>query len=93
MGWKVTGAKFQYDGKPTKAMGHGNNVAWACAKCSHPILFEYRQAGYGSIPTNPVRCPECGMKYYLEPKWTQLDPEEGTKLAADVMTITVSRLP
>ena len=90
MGWKVTGAKFHYEGKETKAMGHGNNVAWACAKCTHPILFEYRQAGYGSIPTNPVVCP-CGMRYYLEPKWTQRDKELPTELAAPVMTITVSR--
>ena len=82
MGWNVTEAKFQYAGNPTKAMGHGNNVAWACAKCTHPILFEYRQAGFGSIPTNPVVCPGCGMRYYLEPKWITPDFRESRPRAA-----------
>lgn len=90
MGWKVTGAKFQYLGQPTKAMGHGNNVAWVCAKCAHPILFEYRQGGYGSIPTNPVQCPDCGMRYHLEPGWKTPD-FEGTQLRAEIMAITLSR--
>lgn len=91
MGWNVTGAEFRYDGKPTKVFAHGNNVAWTCAKCAHPILFVYRQGGYGSIPTNPVQCPECNMRYYLEPGWVKPDFRE-SRLRADEMTITVSRL-
>ena len=72
MGWTLTGCHFQHQGRNTDAMADGNNVAWVCPNCGHPVLFVYR--GRGGNAQNPVACP-CGRQFYLDPQFDRaLEP-------------------
>jgi DNA-directed RNA polymerase subunit RPC12/RpoP len=45
----------------------GNNVAFKCMKCGHPMLAIIlpRQNRHGSTPENPAVCRNCGSKAWL----------------------------
>ena len=67
MGWTLTGVAFTRLGAPTQTHAIGNNLAWNCPDCAHPVLFVYRGAG-GKL-ANPAICPGCGQQYYLTPPY------------------------
>lgn len=77
MGWTLTGVAFTNAGVPTQTHAVGNNMAWKCAACGHPILFVYRGAG-GRLG-NPASCPGCATQYYLTPEYgAVVEPPAGT---------------
>lgn len=60
MGWAFSAqVPFQYRGQ-TQVYVDGNNVAWKCQACGHPILFVYQNGRIGSDLQHPTRCPTCG---------------------------------
>ncbi len=56
------------DGSGTEipADAHGNNVAFACAKCSHPVLAIALENQRGSDDMHPTECKGCGQAYFLD---------------------------
>ena len=45
----------------------GNNVAFKCVKCGHPMLAIIlpKQNRHGSTPENPAVCRHCGFRAWL----------------------------
>jgi hypothetical protein len=43
----------------------GNNVAFSCPKCCHPILAIIRENQRGAKITNPAVCRYCHLKAWL----------------------------
>jgi DNA-directed RNA polymerase subunit RPC12/RpoP len=45
----------------------GNNVAFKCMKCGHPMLAIIlpKQNRHGSTPENPAVCRHCGFRAWL----------------------------
>jgi predicted RNA-binding Zn-ribbon protein involved in translation (DUF1610 family) len=88
MGWSfnpVVG--FQHLGVPTQVHADGNNAAWTCPGCGHPVLFVYQNGRVGSSAASPTTCPGCGQTYSLLPAYSQPEPP-GTPVApAPVMQI------
>ncbi len=64
MGWTLTGCSFQRIGAATQAHALGNNAAWCCPVCDHPVLFVYR--GRGGRSGNPARMS--GMPGHILPR-------------------------
>jgi len=88
MGWTFNVQRevaFQYQG-PTQVHADGNNVAWKCQACDHPILFVYQNGRIGSGPRSPTECPGCQTRYYLEPPYFRPEPDQPTP-PAPLMTI------
>ena len=86
MGWSFSApVTFQYRG-PTRVHFNGNNVAWKCEACGHPILFVYQNGHIGSGPQSLTQCPGCQASYYLEPAYSRPEPSQPTP-PASVMTI------
>lgn len=56
-----------YDGRGNEVPGDtfGNNVAFECPQCCHPILAIARKDQRGSSEENPARCRGCGARYVL----------------------------
>lgn len=79
---------FEYQG-PTQVHANGNNVAWKCPTCGHPILFVYQNGRMGSGPQDSVQCPTCRAGYYLKPPYgSRHEPPRGQPMApARRMTI------
>jgi hypothetical protein len=46
---------------------HGNNVAFKCKGCGHPMLAVIlpKQNRHGSTPENPAICRYCGYQAWL----------------------------
>ena len=61
---KTTDCRIYYNGKLTQADAIGNNVAWMCPGCSHPVLFVCleNQKGFDGKYTD---CKGCGKAYTL----------------------------
>jgi transcription elongation factor Elf1 len=57
---RTTDCQTYYDGHVTQADAYGNNVAWACPGCGHPILFVCleNQKGYDGRFTECKGCDE-----------------------------------
>ena len=53
-------------GKEIAADTHGNNVAFACFNCGHPVLAIARENQRGSDEEHPADCKNCGEKYFLD---------------------------
>jgi hypothetical protein len=60
---KVTDAKIMYAGQGTDADSFGNNIAWKCPSCEHPVLFVCldNQKGWGQDNWTP--CEGCERQY------------------------------
>lgn len=56
------------DGSVAKVDAHGNNVAFACPVCEHPVLAIARQHQRGSSMNKPAVCNGCGEKLVVEPR-------------------------
>lgn len=69
MGWSFNGpeVEFQFEGVPAQVHPDGNNVAWCCPDCGHPIIFVYRLGRSGSSANDATECRGCGSRFYLEP--------------------------
>ena len=44
----------------------GNNLAFLCQSCSHPILAIALENQRGSSEESPVQCRRCGASYFLD---------------------------
>lgn len=45
---------------------HGNNLAFNCPDCGHPILGIARDNQKGSDERHPTTCKGCGEQYFLD---------------------------
>ena len=54
------------NGVEIRADAFGNNVAFACSKCGHPVLAISRKNQRGSDQEHPSRCKGCGRGYFLD---------------------------
>ena len=48
------------------ADAHGNNIAFSCFECDHPVLAVALENQRGSDEEHPAICKECGAKYFLD---------------------------
>lgn len=55
------------EGRRTVCDAFGNNVAFKCVKCGHPMLAIVlpEQNRRGSTPDNPAVCRHCGFTAWL----------------------------
>ena len=53
-------------GSQVQADAFGNNVAFRCPRCSHPILAIARSHQRGSDEHNPAACRGCGFQCWIE---------------------------
>lgn len=99
MGWTFTPqdpdgnsnpVAFDFEGAPTRVHADGNNSAWSCASCGHPVLFVYLQGRIGSAEDDPTECAGCGKEYYLNPEWTPCDVEESVAPANPMNIIALN---
>jgi transcription elongation factor Elf1 len=45
---------------------HGNNVAFTCSKCGHPVLATALENQRGSDEEHPTGCKRCGQNFFLD---------------------------
>jgi len=57
-----------FDGKGNEiaADSHGNNVAFNCFSCGHPVLAIAREHQRGSSEECPAACKNCGTNHFLD---------------------------
>jgi DNA-directed RNA polymerase subunit RPC12/RpoP len=48
------------------ADAHGNNIAFSCSECDHPILAVALENQRGCDEEHPAVCKRCGAKYFLD---------------------------
>ena len=53
-------------GEQIEADPHGNNLAFKCELCDHPILAIALENHRGSDEDHPAICKGCGRKYFLD---------------------------
>lgn len=44
----------------------GNNVAFCCPKCQHPVLAIAREHQRGFSKDTPTKCPGCDLVLWIE---------------------------
>jgi hypothetical protein len=73
MGWSFGGpeVEFEFEGVPARVHPDGNNIAWCCPDCGHPLIFVYRIGRAGSSLDNPTQCIGCDSRFYIEPPFGQ----------------------
>ncbi len=62
----VTGLKAWSQSQPVPADAHGNNVAFACLNCSHPVLATLMPHQRGSSAEKPTQCHACSTAFWVE---------------------------
>ena len=63
---KITGFRcVSTKGKDIPCDAFGNNAAFACGNCSHPVLGIIRENQRGSDSSHLAECPKCHYKYWL----------------------------
>jgi hypothetical protein len=53
-------------GAEIRADAFGNNVAFSCRHCGHPVLATALENQRGSDEAHPSKCRGCGRGYFLE---------------------------
>lgn len=53
-------------GKKVDADPFGNNIAFACFCCKHPVLAIARKHQRGNSKTNPAACRRCETRYFIQ---------------------------
>jgi len=53
-------------GEEIPADAHGNNIAFSCFKCGHPILAVTLEKQRGSDEEHPAQCKKCSARYFLD---------------------------
>lgn len=56
-------------GDQIPADAFGNNVAFACATCGHPVLATALENQRGSDEEHLSKCRGCGVGYFLDVRW------------------------
>lgn len=54
------------NGDEIEADPHGNNLAFGCWNCGHPVLAVALENQRGSDEEHPATCRACGTKYFLD---------------------------
>ena len=54
------------DGREIQADPHGNNLAFCCMTCDHPVLAVALENQQGSDEGHPATCRGCKTKYFLD---------------------------
>ncbi|MCE4370407.1 hypothetical protein [Xanthomonas hortorum] len=54
------------NGNKIDADAHGNNVAFCCFTCRHPIVAVSLENQRGSDEQHPASCKGCGVRYFLD---------------------------
>lgn len=54
------------NGEIAKIDAHGNNIAFLCNKCRHPVLAIAREHQRGSSLKNPATCLGCSEDFIIE---------------------------
>lgn len=54
------------DGVEIEADAHGNNLAFCCPDCAHPVLGVALENRKGSDESHPTTCKGCGEQYFLD---------------------------
>ncbi|OCH11864.1 hypothetical protein [Aliivibrio sp. 1S128] len=63
---RITNFKaFDSDNSQLSVDAYGNNIAFQCLKCGHPILGIARLNQRGSDLKHPASCKKCGVLHYL----------------------------
>lgn len=62
----VSGFNVWSQSQPVPADAHGNNVAFACLNCAHPVLATLMQHQRGSSAEKPTQCLNCSGNYWVE---------------------------
>ena len=64
---RITGMTVYYEGNPLLTDAQGNNAAFQCPKCKHPVLLVTAGGTRGMSANSPAECPnsECSRKYVL----------------------------
>lgn len=61
---KITNFDCIFDGKKLPTDAFGNNAAFACPSCGHPVLMlTHDENQRGMSKDNPAECRNCGRKY------------------------------
>lgn len=64
---KITGfLLMNWNGVEVSADCFGNNVAFSCPRCGHPVLAIARKNQRGSDASHPTKCKGCGHGYFLD---------------------------
>jgi hypothetical protein len=53
-------------GRPVKCDAFGNSIAFACPRCTHPMLAITRPKQRGSSPQKPALCRKCRYACWVE---------------------------
>jgi len=62
----VTGLNAWSQSQAVPADAHGNNVAFACLNCNHPVLATLMPHQRGSSAEKPTQCRACSASYWVE---------------------------
>lgn len=63
---KITGFMvMDSSGNEIEADAHGNNIAFSCPACGHPVLSVTLDNQRGSDEEHPADCKGCGERYFL----------------------------
>ncbi len=64
---KITGfSVFNPSEDEIPADPYGNNVAFKCYGCDHPVLAIARKNQRGYDEKHPTTCKKCGKKYFMD---------------------------
>lgn len=64
---KITGfLLMNSDGVEVSADCFGNNVAFSCPRCGHPVLATALVNQRGSDENHPSKCKGCGQGHFLD---------------------------
>jgi hypothetical protein len=54
------------NGEEIEADPHGNNLAFCCMECGHPVVAVALENQRGSDEQHPASCRGCGARYFLD---------------------------
>lgn len=54
------------DGTEIDADASGDNLAFCCMTCGHPVLASSLENQRGSDEEHPTECKGCGIQYFLD---------------------------
>jgi len=64
---KVTNFEvFDADNNKVSADAHGNNIAFICPRCGHPVLAVMFENQRGSSREKPTLCKGCHTSFWME---------------------------
>src|ERR1035437_9926080 len=78
-------------GQRLRCDAFGNNVAFSCVNCGHPMLAIIREHQRGSKASNPAVCPGCGLRVWfsVEPVCGRIRLRQLTSTEAAALRLSV----